>query len=256
MKSVNPVLSKLIQKPALRLKKFTLSDLGVDLGVLVDAIAKTELFCNASEAFLEKMLKAMSVRPVHAGEFILRQGRRSDAFLLLACGEAEVRRSREGDRVVRQLAVVSRPEPFGEEALLAAEIRSVSVKMLTAGFVLRIRRADFAKLIMAESTHWIDATEALAMNLPVTSWIWLGSARTRPAGMTVDAVTVKLERLRQRLAELIPAQDYLCCGRDDATSALAAFLLNQRGFKAHVVRDGRHVSVMPPGRKELPHVGG
>lgn len=249
-KTGNPVFSRVFRHPVFRLKRYTLADTGVDAQVLVAAVGKTELFCNAEPRLVHAMLEAMTVRRVHAGEVILRQGRRSDSFVLLAAGTAEVNRAREGERTVRQLAVLTKPEGLGEEALLGAEIRSVSVTMLTGGFILKIRRGDFARLVSAQGVAWLAAEEAEVIRQPPAVWLWLGSARTRPAEMGAAAPTVKLDRLRQRLSELDPARHYLCCGRDDANSALAAFLLNQRGFEASAVRGGRRVAVVDPASRK------
>ncbi len=210
---------------------------------LAAALIKTELFCNAGSRLVRAMLGAMAVRRVHAGDVILRQGRRSDSMVLLAAGKAEVTRAQDGGRAVRQLAVLNKPEGLGEEALLGAEIRSISVTMLTDGFILRIRRAEFAHLVSDQGVSWLTADGAEAMAQPPGAWLWIGTPGTRPAGMAASVPTVMLERLRQRLSELDPARHYLCCGRDEASCALAAYLLTRRGFKSSAVRGGRHVAV-------------
>jgi len=237
-----PVISRGFRLPVFRFKRLSLADTGVDAGRLASAVAKTELFCNVDSGLVQAMLAAMTVRRVRQGEPILRQGRRSDSFVLLAAGQAQVARAREGERTERQLAVLTKPEGLGEEALLGAEIRSVSATMLTDGFILKIRRAEFARLVSAQGVQWLTTEAADGMAQPPGEWLWVGSARTRPSGMGAAVPTVTLERLRQRLPELDPARHYLCCGRDDANSALAAFLLTQRGFKASAVQGGRRVT--------------
>ncbi len=250
IKTRSTVFSRLFRHPVLRLKRYSLADTGVAVEALVEAVVKTELFCNADTDLVRTMVASMTVRRVHAGEAILRQGRRDDRLVLLAAGQAEVKRARAGDRTVRQLALLTRPEGLGEEALLGAEIRSVSVTMLSDGFILRLRRADFARLVAAQGVAWLPVETAEAMAQPPGAWLWLGSARTRPVALGADATTVTLDRLRQRLPELDPARHYLCGGRDDASSALAAFLLNQRGFKASAVRDGRHLATVAPATRK------
>jgi CRP-like cAMP-binding protein len=246
MKTANTFFSRLCRHPFLCLDRFSLADTGIGVDTLAGAVGKSELFCNADPGFVRKMLDVMTVRRVRAGEVILRQGRRGDSVVLLAGGQAEVTRARAGDRTVRQLAVLTRPEVLGEEALLGAEIRSVSVTMLTDGFVLKLRRSEFACLASAHGVAWLESEEAAGMTQPPGAWLWLGSARTRPAGMGAGVPAVMLDSLRQQLAELDPARHYLCCGRDDSTSALAAFLLTQRGFAASAVRSGRHAATTVP----------
>jgi len=250
IKTRSTVFSRLFRHPVLRLKRYSLADTGVAVEALVEAVVKTELFCNADTDLVRTMVASMTVRRVHAGEAILRQGRRDDRLVLLAAGQAEVKRARAGDRTVRQLALLTRPEGLGEEALFGAEIRSVSVTMLTDGFILRLRRADFARLVSAHGVAWLSAEAAGSMAQPPGEWLWVGPARTRPAGMGTDVSAIQLERLRQRLSELEPSRHYLCCARDDANSALAAFLLSQRGLSASAVHGGRRVAaVVRDGRK-------
>ncbi len=243
---IKPFLSRVFSHPLLSFKRFSITDTGVSADALAAALVKTELFCNAGSRLVRAMLVAMTVRRVHAGDVILRQGRRHDSLVLLAAGKAEVTRAHDGDRAVRKLAVLTKPECLGEEALLGAEIRSISVTMQTDGFILRIRRADFARLVSDQGVSWLTAEAAEDMPQPPGAWLWIGTPDTRPAGMGVSVPTDTLYRLRQRLSELDPARHYLCCGRDEASCALAAYLLTRRGFKSSAVRGGRHVAV--PGR--------
>jgi len=85
------------------------------------------------------------------------------------------------------------------------------------------------------------------MAQPPGEWLWVGAARTRPAGMGTAVATIQLERLRQRLSDLEPSRHYLCCARDDANSALAAFLLTQRGLSASAVHGGRRAMAVVRG---------
>ncbi len=240
---IKPFLSRVFRNTLFRLKRFSIADTGVRADALAAALIKTELFCNADPRLVRAMLGAMTVRPVHAGDAILQQDRRSDALVLLAAGNAEVTRAHGGDRAVRKIALLTKPECLGEEALLGAEIRSISVTMQTDGFILRMRRAEFARLVSDQGVSWLTAEAAQDMAQPPGAWLWIGTSVTRPAGMGVAVPAVMLERLRQRLSELDPALHYLCCGRDEASCALAAFLLTQRGFKSSAVRGGRHVAV-------------
>lgn len=144
--------------------------------------------------------------------------------------------------MARPIAMLKEPAGLGEEALLGAEIRSVSATMLSDGVVLSIRRSDFARLVSAHGVVWLTPEEAAGIAQSPAAWLWAGEANSRPRGMSSDIPTVVLERLRLRLSEFDATRHYLCCGRDDATGALAAFLMTQRGFKASAVRDGRRVA--------------
>ncbi len=204
---------------------------------LTTAIGKTELFCNAGEPLVHQMLGMMQARRVRRGELILRQGARSDRFTVLATGQAEVTRAREGTRASRSLAVLKEPAGLGEEALMGVEIRSITVVMLTNGVVLEIRRADFARFVSVHGVQWVTPAAVEAQPPPV--WLWIGTVGSRPRDAGADVQAIPLERLRERLSDLAPQRHYLCGGRDEGSRALAAFLLAQRGFTASAVRDGK-----------------
>ncbi len=229
--------------PFPHMHKMTLADIGAGSAELVAAVRKTELFCNAELSLVQAMLERMQVRAVRQGDQILRQGARSDRFVLLVEGRAEVTRLREGGRVTRSLAVLAEPSGLGEEALLGVESRNVTATMLTDGVILEIRRADFARLVSERGVQWLTP-DAAEVQSPA-AWLWTGAAKTRPRGMGMgaNALVVELERLRERLSELDPDRHYLCCGKEDGNSALAAFLLTQRGFTASAVHDGRRAVV-------------
>jgi len=241
---LRPTIRRLLTGRILPLWRMTAADAGVDVEVLSTAVRKVELFCNAGAPLVRAMLDMMQVRRVRQEELILRQGVRSDRFIVLASGRAEVTRSREGDRVPRALAVLTEPTGLGEEALMGAEIRSITVRMLTDGVVLEIRRANFARLVAARGVSWLTSEGAMALAQPPAIWLWIGTVKTRPGGLGADVQTIPLERLRDRLADLDAERHYLCCGRDDGSGALAAFLLMQRGFKASAVHDGRRASAL------------
>lgn len=238
MTMIWPQLKRLLRDSLYRIKRVTWADTGADTASLTLAIRKTELFCNADASLVHAMLDRMQGRSVRRGDVILRQGTRSDRFVLLVSGSAEVTRSREGGRAARSLAVLTEQVGLGEEALLGAEIRSVTVTMLTDGTVLEIKRADFARLIVEQGVQWVAPEKIIKMK-PSAALIWIGAVNTRPRGLGADVLGVSLERLRGWLSELDPQQHYLCCGKDDGNSGLAAFLLMQRGFKASAVHDWR-----------------
>ncbi len=223
-------------------KGLTLSDAGVPLNVLVDVLANAELFCNVSKPLVERMLESMQVRNVRRGERILRQGERSDRFVLLVSGQAEVMHAKEGTRSVRSLAILNEPAGLGEEALLGAEIRSVSVLMLSDGVVMEIRRADFARLIEMHGVNWLSLEEALSVRSPFKR-LCIGKPGSLPREKAGEWLCIPLEKLREQLSDLAQQVHYLCCGRDAGNAALAAFLLSQRGFIASAVQDGKKMLV-------------
>lgn len=214
----------------------SLEDAGVDPDTIAASIGRSELFCNLDADVVHDLLEAMEVTPVKAGATIMQQGGRSDAFLVLAAGDAVVTHTRDGEET-RILATLTEPTGLGEEALLGVESRAVSVTMESEGTLLRIRRDAFAAFVGERAVEWVACDKAMAAGGNVR-WLWLG-AEGRKRVARPGAIGLLLGQLRDRIAELDRGHRYYCCCKDGKESAIAAFVLRHRGFEAYAVRDGR-----------------
>lgn len=215
----------------------SLADAGVDAQTVAARIGRSELFCNLESETIHDLLEAMEVTPVEAGATIMRQGERSDAYLVLAAGEALVTHTRDGDET-RILATLTEPTGLGEDALLGAEARPVSVTMESDGTLLRIRRDAFAAFVGEHAVEWVMHDDPSAGRSDVR-WLWFG-AEGRKRVARAGALVLLLSQLRERMAGLDRSRRFFCCCKDGKESAIAAFVLRQRGFEAYVVRDGRN----------------
>jgi len=214
----------------------SLEDAGVDPRTVAARVGRSELFCNLEESLIHELLEAMEVTQVRAGATIMRQGERSDTYLVLAAGNAIVTYTPEGEET-RILATLSEPTGLGEEALLGAGSRSVSVTMETDGTLLRVKRDTFAAFVGKQAVEWVerDALESAGNN---ANWLWFGP-NGRQRINRPGAVSLQLNQLRERLVSFDREHKYYCCCKDTKESATAAFVLRQRGFEAYAVRNGR-----------------
>ena len=218
----------------------SLADAGVDTAMVAARVGRSELFCNLALDSIHAMLEAMEVVPVQAGATIMRQGERSDVYFVLAVGEAVVTHTREG-KATRILATLTEPTGLGEEALTGIESRLVSVTMETKGTLLRIRRDAFAAFVGEQVVEWVTIDDEASMRDEVL-WLWVG-AEGRKRIVRPGALVLPLSQLRDRIAGLDRSRQIFCCSKDGKESAIAAYVLRQRGFDAYGVRDGRSAIV-------------
>jgi CRP-like cAMP-binding protein len=84
-----------------------------------------------------------------AGEVILREGDEGDFYYIIESGHCEVTRKVGG--VEMALADLKAGDAFGEEALVAENRRNATVRMKTAGVLLRLKKQDFIELLREPS---------------------------------------------------------------------------------------------------------
>lgn len=124
------------------------------------------LFQDLSEEEITEFRKISKVKIVPEGEFVYRQGTRSDTFYIIAMGEAELVFDLEDG----SSSVVGRIGPgghFGETAILTSKLHTVAVRALFDLVLISFSKDDFENHLMAnEKVHKrIDA--ALAERLRV-----------------------------------------------------------------------------------------
>ncbi len=177
--------------------------------------------------------EAMQTWKVEAGEDVILEGQPGDFFYVIEQGQAEV--VRDGRPVARLGAGAS----FGEEALLREQSRNATVRMVTAGQVLRLAKQDFDRLLKPEMVLEMTPDAALAL-------IERGSAevvdcRTEPEWelwRLPRARLMPLEQLRERARGLDRSRTYIVYCRTGRRSSAAVFLMRQLGLQAHVLRGG------------------
>ncbi len=223
----------------LRSLRCDLADTDVDSDRVVASIVRSELFCNLGSDILADLLEVMDVRRVRAGSTIMRQGERSNLFFVLAAGNAVVTHVEEGHGDERVLAKLAEPTGFGDEALLDAKIHSVTVKMESDGILLRITRDAFADFISERTVAWISRDAISENSASDCVWLWV-EEKSRRLTVREGTIEIPLCQLRERMVELDRDKHYYCCSHDGRASAIAAFLLGQRGFNSVAVRDGRN----------------
>ncbi len=212
---------------------------GVPRETLVAALRRTELLCNMPDSMANTLLEAMVGKQVRKGAVLFREGARGDSLVLKAAGTARVVQLRSGFKDTRVLATLSEPSVLGQDAFYGVDKRSLTARMLTDGTVFHIRRGVFADLLANGFVTWCEVGDVPASS---ATQVWIGGAETRPRNLQ-HAPCLEIDRLKRYVLEAPAGETVYCCSRDDTKAAFAAFLLSQRGLKAHAVRQGRKLSL-------------
>lgn len=184
-------------------------------------------------------LRLMQPRPVKAGEVIVTQGERGDAFYLIVAGRAEIWKADIYDDAPQLVATLGPEETFGDEALVIGGNRNATVKMIEDGELLVLGEQDFRKLMSQPLLEEI-APEAV-MPMLGNDWtaIDVRYAEEFEDGHIQDAIHLPLPELRANAdAMLNKSGKYITVCLSGKRSSVAAFLLKQRGYRVMSMKGG------------------
>ena len=171
-----------------------------------------------------------------AGEVILREGDEGDFYYIIESGHCEVTRKVGG--VEMALADLKAGDAFGEEALVAENRRNATVRMKTAGVLLRLKKQDFIELLrepLLKRLSWEEGCRHVAAG---AVWLDVRYPSEYQHDRLPGAVNVPLSEIRNAIGLLDREREYVVYCQSGRRSSAAAFLLSQRGYRASWLEDG------------------
>ena len=201
-------------------------------------------FASLPAAHIESLLGSFRRQPVTADEVIVRQNDPGTCYYVIERGRAHVTREVAGARI--ELAELDSGDAFGEEALIASTLRNATVTMNTAGELLCLDAADFARLLRAPLLHGMDVEHARA-RVASGAAVWLDvrfPAEYKFDGLP-EAINIPLNELRDTLPSLRNDREYIVYCQSGRRSSAAAFLLSQKGFRATLLEGGLKSMQLP-----------
>ncbi|QHS09493.1 cyclic nucleotide-binding domain-containing protein [Sinimarinibacterium sp. NLF-5-8] len=183
-------------------------------------------------AHLQTLFQRMQPTRLAAGEVVIQQGAEGDFFYVLLEGRCIVTREQPGNKPVR-LAELEAGACFGEEALMSEAPRNASVTALTACRLMRLSKDDFHSLLSKPLAQGITRAQAEQL-------IASGRARWLDVRLPAEyqhnglpgALNLPLFMLRMKLSTLDPSVTWITTCDNGQRSAVAAFVLNQKGLNA------------------------
>jgi CRP-like cAMP-binding protein len=117
----------------------------VEAAELIDALP---LFEDLPEDALSDLAGRVQLRTVSAGQPVVRQGERAEAFFLVRRGVLQVEEEDPADPDARRvLRSLERGEAFGELALTEGTVRAATVRAVTDGQVFEISKGAFDEIL-------------------------------------------------------------------------------------------------------------
>ena len=202
-------------------------------------LLQTKAFHRIPPSNLQAIFMRMTRVNTRAGEVVVKQGDEGDYFYVITAGRCSVTRESPINRQGILLAELGPGDTFGEEALISQAKRNATVAMLTDGSLMRLSKQDFNTLLNEPMLSEIDYAEAAAL---VTGggarWLDVRLPSEFGAGHLPGALNVPLYFLRLKLNQLDTATHYVVVCDTGRRSSAGAFILNERGYDATVLKGG------------------
>lgn len=202
------------------------------------ALLQTKAFHRIPPANSQAIFMRMQRVNLKAGDVVIKQGDEGDYFYVVIRGNCMVTRETPLNREGIRLAELKLGDTFGEEALISEARRNATVTMLTDGALMRLGKEDFRTLLNEPMLDWVDAEAAERIIAEGGRWLDVRLPSEYENFHTPDAINVPLYFIRLKLKTLDPAVPYVVCCDTGRRSSAGAFILNERGFRAYVLRGG------------------
>jgi CRP-like cAMP-binding protein len=138
-----------------------------------------------------------------------------------------------------KLATLGVGDSFGEEALITDTKRNATVTMLSDGEMMRLSKEDFTKLLQEPLLNWLGYKEASAMvEEQGAKFLDVRLPAEFEQRHLEGSVNIPFFSLRMRLKQLEREAPFVLVCDTGSRSSAAAFLLNERGYEAFVLRGG------------------
>ena len=208
-------------------------DDGVDW---MSALLSSPLFEFIPPTNIQTLFSKFEEQKYDAGDVVIMQGEPGDYFYVIQAGKVKVERTF-GDKTQLQ-AELNPGDNFGQDALISDVPRNATVSMLTRGTLMRLSAPDFESLLMKPVIETVSETEAVEMvtaGNPKTYVLDVRNPKEVEANKRPGSVNVPLLLLRKNLNKLKPEAVYITACDGSKRAALAAYILNEKGFTAYVL---------------------
>jgi len=172
-----------------------------------------------------------------AGDIVIREKEPGDYFYVIQSGRVKVER-KSGEKT-RLLAELKAGDNFGQAALISDEPRNATVTMTTRGTMMRLSAPDFESLLMKPVIEIVSLEEAQEMVQQADPKTYILDVRNQKEvenDKIKGSINVPLLMLRNNLSKLKTEAVYVTACEGGKRAELAAYLLNEKGFTAYVLR--------------------
>jgi len=201
-------------------------------------LLQTKAFHKIPPANIQAIFMRMQQINYKSGDVILKQGAEGDYFYVLTRGQAVVTRETPLSKEGIKLAELRVGDTFGEEALISDAKRNATVTMATDGSVMRLGKDDFKKLLNEPMLDWVSVEQAQKIVENGGQWLDVRLPSEFENHHMDGAINIPLYFIRLKINTLDQDCRYVVCCDTGRRSSAGAYILNERGFQAFVLRDG------------------
>ena len=201
-------------------------------------LLQTKAFHKIPPANIQAIFMRMQQINYKSGDVVLKQGAEGDYFYVLTRGTAVVTRETPLSKEGIKLAELHVGDTFGEEALISDAKRNATVTMTADGSVMRLGKDDFKKLLNEPMLEWVSREEADAIIAGGGQWLDVRLPSEFENHHLDGAINIPLYFIRLKISTLDQGRKYVVCCDTGRRSSAGAYILNERGYQAYVLRDG------------------
>lgn len=210
-------------------------------------LLQSKAFHRIPPANIQAIFMRMQRVDYQVGDVVIKQGDEGDYFYVIVKGTCLVTRETPLSKEGIKLAELGMGDTFGEEALISDAKRNATVSMLTPGTLMRLAKDDFRTLLNEPMLEWVDYSQAQAIVARGGKWLDVRLPSEFENYHVDDAINVPLYFIRLKLKTLDRNTHYVVCCDTGRRSSAAAYILNERGFRASVLKGG--IATLQPKRK-------
>jgi rhodanese-related sulfurtransferase len=212
-------------------------------------LLQSKAFHRIPPANIQAIFMRMQRVDYQAGDVVIKQGDEGDFFYVIVKGTCLVTRETPLNKEGIKLAELGMGDTFGEEALISNAKRNATVSMLTDGTLMRLAKEDFRTLLNEPMLEWIDYHQAKPALARGSKWIDVRLPSEFDNQHLEGAINVPLYFIRLKMKTLDRNVHYIVYCDTGRRSSAAAYILNERGFRASVLRGG--LAAIEPKKKAV-----
>ncbi len=201
-------------------------------------LLQSKAFHRIPPANIQAIFMRMERVDYNAGDIVIKQGDDGDYFYVIVKGTCLVTRETPLNKEGIKLAELGIGDTFGEEALISDAKRNATVSMLTPGTLMRLAKEDFRTLLNEPMMDWVDLAQAQSIISRGGQWLDVRLPSEFDGFHLDGAINVPLYFIRLKMKSLDRDKHYVVCCDTGRRSSAAAYILNERGFQASVLKGG------------------